>query len=154
MSRLSLQKQLLISIVLLIAVPMLFMTAFGNYYYAKAIDQQANEYSTQMLDQVRMNIDASVSTVDSVIEYLCQNEDVLEYLRLDSFYAPGRIELETAVRTQMHIYTSAHPQLIGGILIAGENELYASNELYRVTRYASPRRAGMPAPWPPAGNGC
>lgn len=136
MSRLSLQKQLLISMVLLIAVPMLFMTAFGNYYYAKAIDQQANEYSTQMLDQVRMNIDASVSTVDSVIEYLCQNEDVLAYLRLDSFYAPDRIRLETAVRTQMHTYTSAHPQLIGGILIAGENELYASNELYRVTRYA------------------
>ena len=135
MNRLSLQKQLLISMVLLIAVPLTFMMAFGNYYYAKAIDQQANEYSTQMLDQVRMNIDASVSTVDSVIEYLYQNEDVIAYLRLNSFYSPDRIALETAVRQQMHIYTSTHPELIGGVLIAGENGLYASNELYRVTSY-------------------
>lgn len=135
MSRLSLQKQLLISMVLLIAVPLLFMTVFGNYYYAKAIDQQANEYSTQMLDQVRMNIDASVSTVDSVLDYLYQSDDLIAYLRLDGFYSPDRIALETSVRLQMHIYTSAHPELIGGVLVAGENGLYASNELYRVTSY-------------------
>lgn len=135
MNRLSLQKQLLIYMVLLIAVPLLFITAFGNYYYAKGIDEQATQYSTQMLDQVRMNIDASVSTVDRMIRYLSVNKDVIDYLRLDSFYSKDRIRLETAVRMQMHTYMDANPQLVGGILIAGENELYASNELYRVSRY-------------------
>ncbi len=133
MSRLSLQKQLLISMVLLIAVPLLFMTAFGNYYYAKAIDEQANEYSTQMLDQVRTNIDASVRTVDRMMEYLFRNEDVIAYLRLGSFYDPQRIALETAARMQMRMYMDINPELLGGLLIAGENGLYASNELYRVT---------------------
>ena len=133
MSRLSLQKQLLISMVLLIAVPLLFMTAFGNYYYAKAIDEQANEYSTQMLDQVRTNIDASVRTVDRMMEYLFRNEDVIAYLRLGSFYDSERISLETAVRMQMRMYMDINPELLGGLLIAGENGLYASNELYRVT---------------------
>ena len=133
MSRLSLQKQLLISMVLLIAVPLLFMTAFGNYYYAKAIDEQANEYSTQMLDQVRTNIDASVRTVDRMMEYLFRNEDVIAYLRLGSFYDSERISLETAVRMQMRMYMDINSELLGGLLIAGENGLYASNELYRVT---------------------
>ena len=124
MSRLSLQKQLLISMVLLIAVPLLFMTAFGNYYYSKAIDEQANEYSTQMLDQVRTNIDASVRTVDRKMEYLFRNEDVISYLRLGSFYDPQRIALETAVRMQMRMYMDINPELLGGLLIAGENGLY------------------------------
>lgn len=135
MNRLSLQKQLLIYMVLLIAAPLLFITGFSNYFYARGIDEQATEYSTQMLDQVRMNIDASVSTVDRMIRYLSVNEDVIDYLRLDNFYSHGRIQLETAVRTQMQIYRDANTQLVGGILVAGENGLYASNELYRVTRY-------------------
>lgn len=135
MNRLSLQKQLLIYMILLIAVPLLLMTAFGNYYYANGIDELSTQFSTQMLDQVRMNIEASVGTVDRIIEYLSMDDDVINYLRLENFYSPGRIRLETAVRDRMRIYSDANPQLVGGLLVAGENELYASNELYRVTRY-------------------
>lgn len=135
MNRLSLQKQLLIYMVLLIAAPLLFITAFGNYYYARGIDEQATAYSTQMLDQVRMNMDASVSTVARMIQYLSASEDVVDYFRLEGFYDDARIELETAVRMQMRVYMDANPQLLGGILVAGENGLYASNELYRVARY-------------------
>lgn len=134
-NRLSLQKQLLIYMILLIAVPLLLMTAFGNYYYANGIDELSTQFSTQMLDQVRMNIEASVGTVDRIIEYLSMDDDVINYLRLENFYSPGRIRLETAVRDRMRIYSDANPQLVGGLLVAGENELYASNELYRVTRY-------------------
>lgn len=134
-NRLSLQKQLLIYMILLIAVPLLLMTAFGNYYYANGIDELSTQFSTQMLDQVRMNIEASVGTVDRIIEYLSMDDDVINYLRLENFYSPGRIRLETAVRDRMRIYSDVNPQLVGGLLVAGENELYASNELYRVTRY-------------------
>lgn len=130
-----LQKQLLISMIVLIAVPLLFMTVFGNYFYAKGIDEQANEYTAQMLEQVRMNVDASIGTVESVIGYLSVNEHVLSYLRMDSFYAQGRIEAESAARLQMRVYTDGHPGLLSGILIAGENGLYVSNQLYRATRY-------------------
>ena len=135
MNRLSLQKQLLIYMVLLIAVPLLLMMALGNYYYASGIDEQSTQFSIQMLDQVRMNIEASVGTVDRMLEYLAADEDVINYLRLENFYSPGRIRLETAVRDRMWIYFSADPQLVGGLLVAGENGLYASNELYRVARY-------------------
>ena len=35
----------------------------------------------------------------------------------------------------MRTYVASNPELVGGILIASEHELYASNELYRITRY-------------------
>ncbi len=138
MNRLSLKMQLLVSMVLLIAVPLLLMTGFGNYYYARGIEEQANEFSSQMLDQVRMNIDAAVSAVDRVIEYLARDPDLIEYLRLEGFYSPGRTHLETVVRSRMRIYAEGAPELIGGLLVAGANGLYASNELYRVTRNPLP----------------
>jgi len=136
MKRLSLQKQLLLYMVLLIAVPLLFMTAFGNYFYAQAIDEQANDYSTQMLEQVRLNLDSSVGAVDRVIEYLTKDANVLSYLRLKDFYDPDRIELETLTRLSTRAFVDANADLIGGILIAGENDLYASNELYRISRHS------------------
>lgn len=141
MNRIGLQKQLLIYMILLITVPLLMMTAVGNFYYAGGIDELSTQYSTQMLDQVRMNIDAYVSTVDRIIDYLSKDEDMIDYLRLESFYSPRRIELETAVRDRMRIYSEANPHLVGGLLAAGENELYASNELYRVTRYSLTRES-------------
>ena len=67
------------------------------------------------------------------MEYLFRNEDVIAYLRLGSFYDSERISLETAVRMQMRMYMDINSELLGGLLIAGENGLYASNELYRVT---------------------
>lgn len=39
MNRMSLQTQLLLSLVLLIAVPLLLMTGFGNYYYARGVEE-------------------------------------------------------------------------------------------------------------------
>lgn len=113
-NRLSLQKQLLIYMILLIARPLLLMTAFGNYYYANGIDELSSQFSTQMLDQVRMNIEASVGTVDRIIEYLSMDDDVINYLRLENFYSPGRIALETAVRDRMRIYSDAIPSLWAG----------------------------------------
>ena len=133
--RLSLQKQLLIYMALLIAVPLLLMMALGNYFYASGFDEQSTEFSTQMLEQVRMNIESSVGTVDRMLEYLAMDEDVINYLRLQDFYSPGRIRLETAVRDRMRIFADVDPALVGGLLVAGENGLYASNDLYRITRY-------------------
>ena len=134
MERLSLQKQLLIYMALLIAVPLLLMMALSNYFYASGFDEQSTEFSTQMLEQVRTrDLVSSVGTVDRMLEYLAMDEDVIDYLRLPDFYSPGRIRLETAVRDRMRIFADVDPALVGGLLVAGENGLYASNDLYRIT---------------------
>ena len=129
------QRQLMVSMVLLITVPLLLMAIVGNLIYAARIDEQATEFSVEMLSVVRSNIDASVDTVDRVIEYLSRDEDVLAFLRLGGFYDDNRIDAETKARFRMRSFTDIEGELISGILVAGENELYISNELFRVTRY-------------------
>ena len=131
----SMQRQLLISMVLLIAVPLLLMTIVGNLIYAAGIDEQATEFSAEMLEEVNTNIDGSVGMIDQVIEYLSRDADVLDFLRLRGAYDPERIDAETRARRRMRSFADINDGLIGGILIAGENGQYVSNELYRVTRY-------------------
>ncbi len=72
------------------------MTIFGNYFYAQAIDEQATSYASQMLSQVQTNIDASVRAVDQVIAYLPRTRTCWTFLRVRSFYEPGRVDIETA----------------------------------------------------------
>ena len=137
----SLQRQLLISMVLLIAVPLLLITVIGNLIYAAGIDEQATEFSVEMLNEVRTNIDSTVGMVDQVIEYLSRDSDVIDFLKLTGPYDPGRIQAETRARLRMRSFTDINEGLLGGILIAGENEQYVSNEMYRVTRYPLNREA-------------
>ncbi len=132
----SLRVQLLVYMVLLISIPLLVMTIFGNYFYAQAIDEQATSYASQMLSQVQTNIDASVRAVDQVIAYLSQDEDVLDFLRVRSFYEPGRVDIETRARLTMQRYVDLNRDLFSGILVANRHDLYVSNEIFRIARYA------------------
>ncbi len=132
----SLRVQLLVYMVLLISIPLLVMTIFGNYFYAQAIDEQATSYASQMLSQVQTNIDASVHGVDQVISYLSQDEDVLAFLNVRSFYEPGRVDIETRARLTMQRYVDLNRDLFSGILIANRHDLYLSNEIFRIARYA------------------
>lgn len=131
----SLQGRLLVSMALLIAIPLLVMTLVGNAVYANGIDEQATEFSAEMLEEVHTNLESYVHAVDQIIEYLSKDGDIIDFLRLKDSYAEGRVLTETLARRQMWRFEEINTSLIGGMLIAGENELYVSNELYRATRY-------------------
>ena len=77
----SLRVQLLVYMVLLISIPLLVMTIFGNYFYAQAIDEQATSYTRQMLDQVQINIDSNLHAVDQIIAYLSKDETCSRFSR-------------------------------------------------------------------------
>ena len=131
----SLQSRLLVYVALLIAIPLLIMTVVGNIVYARGIDEQATEFSAEMLEEVHTNIESYVQTIDQIIEYLSRDEAVIRFLRLKDNYADDRIEAETMARRQLWHFEEINLSRIGGMLIAGENELYVSNEMYRATRY-------------------
>lgn len=132
--KLTLQRQLLISMVLLITVLLIAMTIVGNLLYGAGIDEQATAFSGEMLEEVHTNIDASVRTVDQVIEYLSGDDDILDFLKLADTDDPARIDAETRARDRMRSFGDLNRGLIDGILVAGENGLYVSNDLYRVAR--------------------
>ena len=131
----SLQSRLLVYVALLIAVPLLIITIIGNIVYSRGIDEQATEFSAEMLGEVHINIESYVRAVDQIIEYLSRDEDVIRFLRLKDNYEPGRIEAETMARRRLWQFEELNYSRIGGMLIAGENELYVSNGMYRATRY-------------------
>lgn len=131
----SLRVQLLLRMLPLIAIPIFLLVAFSYSFYTQAIDEQATAFAGQMLEQVQLNVDTSVGEADRIITYMAQDEQVVEFLRLSGFYAPGRIRLETAVRLLMRTYLEANRDLISGLLIVNRSDLYASNELYRIRRY-------------------
>ena len=131
----SLRVQLLVYMVLLISIPLLVMTIFGNYFYAQAIDEQATSYTRQMLNQVQTNIDSNLHAVDQIITYLAQDERVRAFLQVEDFYNPERVDIETSARLAMQPYVDANKGLFSGILIATSHDLYISNEMYRIARY-------------------
>ena len=133
--RSSMQRQMLTAMVLLIVVPLLLIIIVGNLIYASGINEQATEFSREMLSEVRTNIDATVGAADQVLEYLSRDEEILRFLRLEGPYDANRIDSETKARLRMRSFTDINPDLLGGLLIAGENEQYVSNDMYRVTRY-------------------
>lgn len=131
----SMQGRLLVSMAILIALPLLVITIVGGVVYARGIDEQATDYSAEMLEEVHTNIESYIHTVDQIIEYLSRDEAVIRFLRLKDSYDEARVQAETAARRQLWRFEEINASLISGMLIAGENELYASNELYRATRY-------------------
>jgi two-component system sensor histidine kinase YesM len=57
-------------------------------------------------------------------------------LRVKDFYEPERVDVETRARLKMQPYVDANVGLFSGILIANSHDLYISNEMYRIARYA------------------
>lgn len=130
----TLKAQLLVYMVILMAAMLLTTVIVSSYLNARALDEQANNYTSQMLAQIQSNIERIVSTGKNIVRYLSEDESVLGFLRLEGFYSPGRIELETKARDAMRVYVHNNPDLIGGMLIVSQSGLYASGELYRTSR--------------------
>lgn len=135
----SMQRQLLVSMVLLIAVPLLLIIIIGNLIYEAGINEQATEFTEEMLNEVRSNIDISVGMVDQVVEYLSRDADVIAFLRLEDAYDANRLHAETMARLRMRSFMEVNEGLLGGVMIAGQNDLYVSNEMYRATRVSLTR---------------
>jgi len=130
----TLRTQLTIYMVLIVAVALVFIIFSDSYFYTRAMEDMATSHTSQMLTQIKANIDSYVQTADRIITYLSQNESIIGYLRLDSFYDEQRVDLETSARNALRIYARANRELFGGILVVNRHDLYISNEMYRVAR--------------------
>ena len=92
----SMQGRLLVSMAILIALPLLVITIVGGAVYARGIDEQATDYSAEMLEEVHTNIESYIHTVDQIIEYLSRDEAVIRFLRLKDSYVLTPEKLKTA----------------------------------------------------------
>ena len=119
---------------MLVVSVLLFTIAAGNFFYSKVMNEQTQAHTTRLLTQIQTILDNYIYSIEQIITYLSKDETVISFLRLHGFYDQGRIDYETEARAHMYTYVKNNPDLIGGILIAGENGMYISNEIYRISR--------------------
>ena len=128
------QTQLFLNMGMLVVSVLLFTIAAGNFFYSKVMNEQTQAHTTRLLTQIQTILDNYIYSIEQIITYLSEDETVISFLRLHGFYDQGRIDYETEARAHMYTYVKNNPDLIGGILIAGENGMYISNEIYRISR--------------------
>ncbi len=130
----SLRIKLILYYLLLISIPLIAIILISNYFFNKSIDEQANEHTSQMIMQVQSNIGTYINLINKTISFLQEDPNVVEFMSISSTSDANRIECETQVRRVMRSFTALHEEM-SGILIINKNDIYASNELYRIARY-------------------
>lgn len=120
--------KLLVYFFILILLPIFLLGVAGNIIYSKAIEDQANTYTSQMIEQVTQNIEFHIRDMENIIGYLSQEPRVVSFLERDN--SSGSHD---DVRRILRVYKDAHPE-IAGIMIVSENNHHISNEMQRIAR--------------------
>lgn len=124
----SIRFKLLIYFFILISLPIVLLGITGNIIYSKAIEDQANTYTTKMIEQVTHNIEFHIRDMENIIGYLSKEPKVISFLELEN-----NSEFHEDVGRILGIYKDAHPE-ISGIMIVSESNHYISNEMQRIAR--------------------
>lgn len=132
-SRRSIRSKLLLYFMLLILFPLSTLGILGNMIYSKSIEDEANNHTVQMIDQVNRNVEFYINDMESIIYYLSKEPMVMQMLELKNSSNPDVPRSVSEVKRILETFKNAHPE-IAGILIASENDIYVSNEMQKVAR--------------------
>jgi two-component system sensor histidine kinase YesM len=116
-----------------VLLPITILGLFGNVIYTKSVEHEAENHTTQMIGQVKTNIEFHIKSMEDIIYYISKDPNVVESLQIKNSLDSKRVDLETKVRNILTNYTEKHKE-IAGILIVNDNGFYVSNEIYRIAR--------------------
>jgi len=126
----NIRSKLLLYFFTLILLPIVTLGVLGNVIYSKSIEEQANEHTGQMIEQVTRNVEFYIHDMENIVSYLLGDPQIIAFLRTTK---EGDESLNNEVRRILRTYTNVHPE-IAGILIVNEKNLYISNEMHRISR--------------------
>lgn len=126
------RSKLLFYFFTLILLPIVTLGVLGNVIYSKSIEEQANEHTEQMIEQVTRNVEFYIHDMENIVSYLLGDPQIIAFLQITKEDEKEAL-LEKEVRRILSTYTNVHPE-IAGILIVNENNLYISNEMHRISR--------------------
>lgn len=129
----SIQFKLLFYFVSLILLAIIPLGLISNYIYSRSIENATTDHTIQMIQQVNKNIEQYIFKMDGVISCISEEPEVIEFLKVKSRYDSNRVDVETEVRRILTTFKEANPE-IAGILVVNENNIYISNEIYRLNR--------------------
>jgi len=125
----SIQFKLIAYFLFLIMMPTIILTLLGNMIYSSTIEGEANAHTIQMIDQVNKNVEFYVRDMENITYYISQNPQVISFLNADNCSEATVNEIKKFLST----FTDTHPE-IAGILIVNSNDMYISNEMYRLAK--------------------
>lgn len=124
------RSKLLLYFFTLILLPTVTLGVLGNVIYSRSMEEQTNRHTEQMIEQVTRNVEFYIHDMENIMYYLSQEPQVTSFLRQES---SDKEEAERQVRRILGVYTSAHPE-VAGILVVNSKDAYISNEIHRVSR--------------------
>ena len=118
----------------LILLPLATLGIIGNLVSVNTVEDEANNYTAQMIEQVMKNVDSYIENVKQSMELISLDPATSQFLNTSSSSAAEqRQATETDVRRMLSNFTSIHPE-IAGIILVNEHDMDVSNEMFRVSR--------------------
>ena len=131
----NIRNRLLIFFLVVTFLPITTLGVFANLIYTKIVENKVNQHTDQMINQIEVNIDNYIKSVENILMYMSNSEDIKSFLN----ESEGKIEsneseiLEDRIRRNLEIYTNINSEIFS-ILIANNYDKYISNELDKKTR--------------------
>ncbi|MEH7308195.1 sensor histidine kinase [Neobacillus drentensis] len=125
----SISFKLLFYFFVIIILCVLTLTLLGSSIYKKSLQQEANSYTVQMMEQVWNQIEKDLNENDDIIHYLSMEADIQQFMNEE---VPSS-ELLEKVNQRLGVYKERHGEM-AGLLIVNQRGQFASNETLPISR--------------------
>jgi two-component system sensor histidine kinase YesM len=125
----SIRFKLLFYFFVIIILCVMTLTLLGSSIYKKSLQEEANSYTVQMMEQVWNQIEKDLNGNDDIIHYLSMEADIQQFMN----EKVPTSELLKKVNQKLHVYKERHGDM-AGILIVNQHGQFASNETLPISR--------------------
>ncbi|MGG7141854.1 sensor histidine kinase [Clostridium nigeriense] len=129
------RNRLLIFFLVITFLPITTLGVFSNLIYTKIVEKKVNQHTEQMINQIELNIDNYIKSVENILMYIANSEDIINFLNQsdESNETYELNTLEDRIKRSLEVYTDINSEIFG-LLIVNNDDKYISNELEKKTR--------------------
>lgn len=129
------RNRLLIFFLVITFLPITTLGVFSNLIYTKIVEKKVDQHTEQMIKQIEVNIDNHINSVENILMYISNSEDIINFLKeSEGNTSSSEIPiLEERIKKSLEVYTDVNSEIFG-LLIVNNYDKYISNELEKKTR--------------------
>ena len=130
----TIRNRLLIFFLVIMFLPITMLGIFSNLVYTKMVENKVNQHTSQMINQIEINIDNYIKSVENILMYISNSEDVINFLNKKDFLSEDEGQsLEHRIKRSLKTYTEVNSEILG-LLVVNSEDKYISNDLEKKTR--------------------
>lgn len=129
----SIQFKLSLYFLFIIFLLAIAIGVLSNMIFSNTMEKEVTDHSMQMIQQVNRNLEFNIKKMVGLIDFTSNDAKIIEFLKIKDMNASNRIDVEYDVRKILRSMKDTFPEILG-ILVVNENDVYLSNEIYRLKR--------------------